>query len=103
MSESVIIGIFTCIGTIIGILASYLISLISMKKDKEFKMLKNNVKRLAKQVISYWNLEKKYSEELGKLTSKAPKTVLQDFRSEVENDGYERPTMTENDANNFLK
>lgn len=39
---------------------------------------------LSKQVISYWNLEKLYSEELSKINSKAQKTVLQEYREKIE-------------------
>ena len=103
MSESFIIGMFTCIGTILGVLASLVISLILKKRDKDLKMLNNRVEKFGKQAISYWNLEKKYSEEFGKLVSKAPKTVLQEFRDDIENAGYERPSMTENEVNKWLK
>jgi gas vesicle protein len=103
MSEFVIIGIFTCVGTALGVFASFVTTLFLNKRDKEVKTLKENVEKLTNQVVSYWNLEKKYSEELSKLNSKNSKTVLQEFRDAIEDAGYERPTMTEHGAKKFVK
>jgi hypothetical protein len=46
-----------------------------------------------------------YSEEVGKLTNTASKTVKENFRSKVENlgMGIERPTMTANRAKEIIK
>lgn len=76
MNDSIINGLFALSGTMIGGLISYLIS----KDSKETKTLKLEVNILSKQVISFWNLEKLYSEELGKLLSKPAKTILQEYR-----------------------
>ncbi len=69
---------------------------------KETKKLKTQVNMLSKQVISYWNLEKLYSEELGKYIAKPARTILQEYREKIENMDLERPTMTENEANKIL-
>ncbi len=49
---------------------------------------------LSKQVISYWNFEKLYSEKISKLLSKPAKTILQEYREKIESMDLERPTMT---------
>ena len=57
---------------------------------------------LSKQVISYWNFEKLYSEKISKLLSKPAKTILQEYREKIESMDLERPTMTQKEANKIL-
>jgi hypothetical protein len=98
MNESIINGLFALAGTLMGGIVSYFISRNAM----EMNTLKSQVNRLAKQVVSYWNLEKLYVEEISKLISKPAKTVLQDFRERIELMDFERPTMTEKEAKKIL-
>jgi len=98
MNESIINGIFALSGTLLGGLISYFIA----RNAKEIKTLKTDLCRLAKQVISYWNLERLYSEEIGRLVSKPPKTILQEYREKIESMDIERPTMTEKEAKKLL-
>jgi hypothetical protein len=98
MNESVISGIFALSGTLLGGLISYFIA----RNAKEIKTLKAQVSMLSKQVISYWNLERVYSEEIGKLVSKPAKTILQEYREKIESMDLERPTMTEKEAKRIL-
>ena len=98
MSEPIITGVFALSGTVLGGLISYLIA----RNEKEIKTLKSQVNNLSNQIISYWNLEKLYSEELSKLTSKTQKTVLQEYREKIESMDMERPTMTEKEARKIL-
>lgn len=98
MNESIINGIFALSGTLIGSLISYFIA----RNVKETKTLKAQVSILSKQVMSYWNLERIYSEELGKLVSKPAKTILQEYREKIVAMNLERPTMTEKEAKNIL-
>tara|TARA_B110000305_G_C19336712_1_gene586971 strand:+ start:860 stop:1102 length:243 start_codon:yes stop_codon:yes gene_type:complete len=60
MSDSIITSVFTLSGTILGGLISYLIA----RNTREIKILKYQVSILSNQIISYWNLEKVYSEEI---------------------------------------
>lgn len=103
MNENVIIAMFTFLGATIGVLGTFIISLLLKKKDENLKRLKSNVETLSNQVVSYWNLEKKYSEEVSKLISKPTQTVLREFRDAIVDDGYERPTMTELEAKKLAK
>lgn len=64
--------------------------------------MKSQVNNLSNQIISYWNLEKLYSEELSKINSKAQKTVLQEYREKIEALNLDRPTMTEKEARKIL-
>lgn len=98
MNESIINGIFALSGTLLGGLISYFIA----RNAKEIKALKTQVNLLSKQVISYWNLEKLYSEEVGNLLSKPAKTILQEYREKIESMDLERPTMTEKEAKRIL-
>lgn len=98
MNESIINGIFALSGTMLGGFISYIIA----RNEKETKSLKTQVRMLSKQVISYWNLEKLYSEEIGKLVSKSAKTILQEYREKIESMDLERPTMTEKEAKRIL-
>ena len=98
MNESIINGIFALSGTLLGGLISYFIA----RNAKETKTLKTQVIMLSKQVISYWNLERLYSEEIGKLVSKPAKIILQEYREKIESMDLERPTMTEKEAKRIL-
>lgn len=98
MNDSIINGIFALSGTLIGGLISYFIA----KSAKETKTLKTQVSMLSKQIVSYWNLEKLYSEEIGHLVSKPAKTILQEYREKIEKMDLERPTMTEKEAKRIL-
>lgn len=98
MSEPIITGLFTLAGTLLGVLISYLIA----RNAKEIRTLKSQVNILSNQVISYWNIEELYSEELSNLTSKAQKTVKQEYREKIEAMDLDRPTMTEKEARKIL-
>jgi membrane protein YqaA with SNARE-associated domain len=98
MTEPIVTGLFTLAGTLLGGLISYLIA----RNAKEIRALKSQVNNLSNQIISYWNLEKLYSEELSKINSKAQKTVLQEYRERIEAMNLDRPTMTENEARKIL-
>lgn len=99
MNEAIISGIFTVSGALVGAVGAIVAGNISRRKVN----LKHKVEQLAKQIEAYWNLESLYSDEFGKVTNTASKTVKEDFRSKVENMGYERPTMTANKAREIIK
>jgi len=98
MNESILNGIFALSGTLLGGVISFLMS----RNANEIKTLKSQLNRLSKQIVSYWNLEKLYSDEISKVTSKPAKTVLQEFRERIEEMNLERPTMTEREAKKIL-
>ncbi len=64
--------------------------------------MKSQVNNLSNQIISYWNLEKLFPEELSKINSKAQKTVLQEYREKIEAMDLDRPTMTEKEVRKIL-
>ena len=98
MDESIINGLFVIAGTMLGGLISYLTS----RNAKEMKTLKTQVNNLTNQVVSYWNLEKLYSEEMSRSTSKPAITILKNFRDKVEDLNIDRPVMTEKEAKKIL-
>lgn len=99
MNEAIISGMFTVLGAVVGAVGAIVAGKISRRKVN----LENKVQQFANQIEAYWNLEKLYSEELGKLTNTASKTVKEDFRARVENMGFERPMMTANKAREIVK
>jgi hypothetical protein len=98
MSEPIITGVFTLLGALLGGIISYLGS----RNERKIELLKSRVNLLSKQVISYWNLEKLYSDEIGQLLSRPSRTVLQEYRDKIESMDLERPTMTEKEAKRIL-
>ncbi len=98
MNQTILNGIFALSGTLLGGIISFFIQ----KNEKETQKLKYQLNLLSKQVISYWYLEKLYSEEIAKLISKPSKTVLQDYRDKIENMDLERPIVTAHEAKNIL-
>lgn len=98
MSEPIITGVFTLLGALLGGIISYLGS----RNERKIELLKSRVNLLSKQVISYWNLEKLYSDEIGQLLSRPSKTVLQEYRDKIESMDLERPTMIEKEAKRIL-
>lgn len=60
MKESIITGVFTLIGAIIGGLLTY----FGNKRLVKFEEAKKDIINLSNQVISYWHLEKEYYEVL---------------------------------------
>ncbi len=94
MNEAIINGFFTLAGTLSG----GLITFLTLRNSKELKKLKNKVDLLSDQIISYWHLEKIYSEQISKYTSKPSRTILNENRDKIKAMGYSRPTMTENQA-----
>ena len=98
MNESILNGLFALSGTLLGGIISYMIN----KDEKETKKLRLQINLLSKQVISYWNLEKLYSDDIGILLSKSSRTILQEYREKIVNMELERPSMTANEAKKII-
>ena len=98
MNESILNGLFALSGTLLGGIISYMIN----KDEKETKKLRLQINLLSKQVISYWILEKLYSDDIGILLSKSSRTILQEYREKIVNMELERPSMTANEAKKII-
>jgi hypothetical protein len=112
MDSTIINGIFTLLGVILGGAVSYFTS----KDEKERNALNRQINelsarnaslqkdiiRLCNQVASYWHIEKAYSDEVATLTHKKSGGVLKARRDRIEKRGYERPIMTENDTREIV-
>ena len=98
MNESILNGLFALSGTLLGGIISYILN----KDKKETKKLRSQINLLSKQVISYWNLEKLYSDEIGILLSKSSRTILQEYREKIVSMALERPSMTANEAKKII-
>lgn len=78
------------------------ISYFITKSNRDYKRLKSQKNYMSNQIISYWNLEKLYSEDIANSSSKSAKTVLQEYRDKVEAMNLIRPLMTEKEARKIL-
>lgn len=99
MNDTIINGLFTLAGVVIGSASSF----FATRDTRRMAKLESLIARLTGQVASYWELEKLYSEEVAKLTSRNPKTVLNEFREKVEDEERERPTMTAKQADGIKR
>ncbi len=99
MRDTVIIAICSLSGSLVGVLSTYLMYRLNSNEQK----LKEYSERLAEQVKAYWHLEELYAQYLAAQSPKSAKTIKQEFRDKVQEMGYERPTMTENDINKLLR
>jgi len=98
MKESIITGVFTLIGALIGALLTY----FGNKRLVKFEEAKKDIIKLSNQVISYWHLEKEYYEVLAIQLKKPAKTIQSDFRKKVEEKDFDRPILTENEINRII-
>ena len=98
MSEEIFIGLFTLVGTIAGVFIGGIFSIRAAKIGYKKEEMERDIKDLANQVKSYWILEKKYLEQISKLSGKSKDTIMRETRKIVAKDGYEYPRMTANDA-----
>lgn len=98
MTDTIITGIFTVGGIIIGSSITYLGS----RERRKIKEAKSDIEKMSNQIKSYWHLEKLYSEELSKLKNLNQKKILEDFRTQIQNKGLVRPTFTENETEKIL-
>ena len=105
MNEQVIIGLFTIGGTIVGGLVGGFFSVRAAKIGFKKEKMEKQIRSLANQVKSYWNLEKEYLSLINSLSNhKTPEdTIMKRTRKAVEDRGYDYPKMTESEANDILK
>jgi hypothetical protein len=96
MSPEVTTGFFVLSGAFVGGLFSYMTARIAHDWDKA----KSDIKRLSEQVTAYYTLEKIYKQRVADLEGslRAPKTIQQVTRDEVQESIGFRPTMTANEA-----
>lgn len=99
MNDSIINGLFTLSGVLIGSASSF----FATRDARRMAKLESLVSKLADQVASYWELEKHYSEDVAKRSDKNSKTVLNEFRERVESEERERPTMTAKQADSIKR
>ena len=102
MDSALIVGIFTLLGAIIGGAAS----LVATRVDRRWNRAKQQIRRLCYEVAAFHKLEEFYKDEVAQLRPDKPasKTVLEEMRSRVEDEGdFIRPTMTSTDAKKILE
>ena len=99
MDPSVYNGLFAIAGAAVGGGCTVAATLI----ERRWGTAKRDIRNLADQVASYYQLERLYKEEIAELTGKASKTIMEQMRARVTEGGtYVRPTMTSAEAMKLL-
>ena len=62
--------------------------------QRELEKRKNELISGYHQISAYYQLEEKYSEQMGSMTGQAQKTVKSQFRDAVQQEGFDRPKWT---------
>jgi hypothetical protein len=95
MDPSIYSGLFAIAGAAVGGGCSVAATFI----ERRWGRARRDIRILADQVAAYYQLERLYKDEMAGLTGKAPKTIMEQMRTRVEENGaYVRPTMTSNEA-----
>lgn len=99
MDTSIITGLFTLGGVIVGAVSSFFIARMGNRiKDKDIAL-----KEFSRQLIAYWHLEKEHVSTIASFSNQSESSVMNKGRTSVVNQGYERPTMTENEVKKRMK
>ena len=95
MDPNVYSGLFAIAGAAVGGGCTVAATVI----DRRWGRAKRDIRNLADQVPAYYQLERLYKDDMAELTGKAPKTIMEQMRTRVEENGANaRPTMTSNEA-----
>lgn len=95
MDPHVYSGLFAIAGAAVGGGCTVAATFI----EHRWSRAKRDILNLADQVAAYYQLERLYKDEIAELTGKAPKRIMEEMRTRVqENGAYARPTMTSNEA-----
>lgn len=110
--DSIINGLFSLIGVVIGGVISYFVAkdakeTTRLKGEIDRLMLindqyKSHIKQMGGQIIAYWNLEKEYLQKLSNFSDQAEKTTMIESRDKIETTIGTRTTMTEKQVNDIL-
>lgn len=103
MNEQIVIGLFTLAGTIAGGFLGGFFSVRAAKIGYKKEKMEKDIKELANQVKSYWNLEKEYLSQIESLSGNSQKTIMESTRKIVESNGNEYPKMTAKEADSILR
>ena len=95
MDPNVYSGLFAIAGAAVG--GGFTIGATFI--ERSWGRAKRDIRNLADQVAAYYQLERLYEDEMAVLTGKASKTIVEQMRTRVEENGsYVRPRMTSNEA-----
>lgn len=95
MDPSLYSGLFAIGGAAVGGVCTVAATFI----ERRWSRANREIRDLADQVAAYYQLERLYKNEMAELTGKAPKTIMEQMRTRVEENGmYVRPTMTSGEA-----
>jgi uncharacterized protein YneF (UPF0154 family) len=96
---ALVVAVCTLLGTAVGGYFSYL----GTKQRETFRQLQAEHRKACEQIKAYWNLESLYARDLGEKISKDPKITKENYREQVEEGGYVRPTWTEREAHTSIE
>jgi hypothetical protein len=96
MTEQILTALLTTLGVVVGSLVTY----FSTREQKLMKKAEKQIINLCAQVEAFHRLEQLYSAEIAALDPSRgkQKTILEDMRSLVASEDYERSSMTSNEA-----
>ena len=103
MSEQIVVGLFTLIGTVVGACVGGYFSVRAAKVGYKKEKMEKEIKDLANQVKSYWLLEKEYLSQIKGYSGISEDTIMKSTRKIVANNGNEYPKMTANEADTILR
>lgn len=98
MNTTIVTGLFTIGGTLIGALASIASAKINQRANTKDKV----ITRLASQVKAYWALEQEYVLELQDYQGTSKTKIKASYREKVREKGYDMPNMTANDVDKLI-
>lgn len=84
----------TAAATVSAAAVGGLFTYLASKEKNSVESLRSEHRKAAEQVISYYELEQLYMNEVSRLTGSAAATVQKDFRDKIENNGLTRPSWT---------
>ena len=93
----------TASATVLAATVGGLFTYLASREKNSVEGLKSEHKRAADQVISYYELEQLYMNEVSRLSGTAASTVQKDFRDKVENSGLTRPSWTATTAKRSIE
>lgn len=99
MDSTIITGIFTLSGMVVGAVAT----IIAAKIQRSAKRNDKALSRLASQVKAYWALEEEYALELKDYLGESKSSLKKKLRERVREKGYAEPNMTAKDVDKLLE
>ncbi len=93
----------TAVATVSAAAVGGLFTYLASKEKNSVESLRSEHRKAADQVISYYELEQLYMNEVSRLTGTDPAIVQKDFLDKVETSGHTRPSWTATTAKRSIE